>query len=164
MGAWGVKALESDEGLDLVDFLTDNFLPEHTQLCMDEMIDVLKRGGFFGDTFGEIDFFYDHSAMALAELYLEWLDTGKLEHDSVDEDNGETPVWELVTRFTASTAALDFLLRYLHDIRNEVPDDDGEREIVELWRENGENPNWESWSRHLDILIKRLEQQRGEAV
>ena len=42
MGAWGVKALESNEGLDVIDFLTDHYLPEHTTLKMEEIISALK--------------------------------------------------------------------------------------------------------------------------
>ena len=47
----------------------------------------------------------------------------------------------MVTGFTASKEALAFLLRQLTDIRNEVPDEDGIREIVELWKneDNGKN-------------------------
>lgn len=154
MGAWGIKALESDEGLDVIDFLTENYLPEHTTLKMEEIISALKGEGFFGETFEEIDFFYDHTALTLAELYVEWLDTGKLDYDDKDE---ETVIWSKVSDFTVSRNALDFLLRYLYDIRNEVPDEDDEREIVELWKDSN---SWEEWSNHLDILIQRLEQEQ----
>ena len=41
-------------------------------------------------------------------------------------------------------------------IKNQVPDEDGEREIVELWKESN---NWESWDKHLDSLIELLQQE-----
>ena len=45
------------------------------------------------------------------------------------------------------------------DIKNEVPDEDGERELTALWRDS---PDWEAWSSHLDALIRRLEEgERG---
>lgn len=75
MGAWGIRALQSDEGLDVLDFLEKSCLPGHTALKLEELIAAMKDEGFFGETFEEIDFFYDHSALALAELYLEWPDT-----------------------------------------------------------------------------------------
>lgn len=150
MGAWGIRALESDNGLDVIDFLTKYYLPERTAIKMEDIISELKEEGLFGETFEQIDFLYDNTAMALAELYLEWLDTGKLEYGV------ETSVWTKVTDFTVSQDARDFLLRYLRDIRNEVPDENDEREIVELWRDSG---SWEEWSNHLDMLIQRLSEK-----
>lgn len=146
--------MESDEGLDVIDVLTAEYLPTHTTLNLGEMIALLK-GNLLGDSFEQIDFLYDNTAMAVAELYLSWLDTKKLEYDGE-----EFHIWANVVDFLADKAALDVLLRYLHDIKNEVPDEDDEREVVELWRESD---CWEDWSRHLDTLIARLEQERHTA-
>lgn len=145
MGAWGISALQSDEGLDVLNFLEETCLPGHTALKLEEIIDSMKGEGFFGETFEEIDFFYDQSALALTELYLDWLDTGKFP----DRES-----WDHIREFTASGEALGFLLRYLRDIRDEVPDEDGEREIVELWKDSRDE-----WSAHLDTLIQKLEKQ-----
>lgn len=150
MGAWGVKALESDEGLDAIDILTNEYVPEHPVLDLGEIIELMKEEVMLGADFSQIDFLFDNTAMALAELYFQWKDGGKLEYGT------EESVWNKVTGFTASKEALDFLLRQLTDIKNEVPDEDGEREIVELWRDSNE------WSNHLDILIQRLEQEQKE--
>ena len=145
MGAWGIRALQSDEGLDVLDFLEKSCLPGHTALKLEEIITAMKDDGFFGETFEEIDFFYDHSALALAELYLEWPDT---------ETFPDGELWSNIQKFTASGEALRFLLRYLRGIRDEVPDEDGEREIVELWKNSRDE-----WSAHLDTLIQKLEKQ-----
>ena len=147
MGAWGIRALQSDEGLDVLDFLEKSCLPGHTALKLEELIAAMKDEGFFGETFEEIDFFYDHSALALAELYLEWPDT---------ETFPDGELWSNIQKFTASGEALRFLLRYLRGIRDEVPDEDGEREIVELWKDS---PSRDEWSTHLDTLIQKLERQ-----
>ena len=147
MGAWGIRALQSDEGLDVLDFLEKSCLPGHTALKLEEIITAMKDDGFFGETFEEIDFFYDHSALALAELYLEWPDT---------ETFPDGELWSNIQKFTASGEALRFLLRYLRGIRDEVPDEDGEREIVELWKDS---PSRDEWSTHLDTLIQKLERQ-----
>ena len=145
MGAWGIRALQSDEGLDVLDFLEKSCLPGHTALKLEELIAAMKDEGFFGETFEEIDFFYDHSALALAELYLEWPDT---------ETFPDGELWSNIQKFTASGEALRFLLRYLRGILDEVPDEDGEREIVELWKNSRDE-----WSAHLDTLIQKLERQ-----
>ena len=87
MGSWGVKALESDNGLDLIFLLKSDYLPKHKKLTL---------GGLIG------------------------------------------------------------FLRRLRSIKNQVPDEDGEREIVELWKESN---HWESWDKHLDSLIELLQQE-----
>ena len=58
------------------------------------------------------DFLFDNTAMALAELYFQWKDNGKLDYDH------EEAIWDKVTGFTASKEALAFLLRQLTDIKN----------------------------------------------
>ena len=166
MGSWGVKALESDNGLDLISLLKTDYLPKHKKLTLGGLIGFLKEEGFLGETVSEIDFLYDNTAIALAELYSEWRETGKLDYD--DEDSN---VWSAITNFSASaTARKDLLrrlrsisatarkdlLRRLRSIKNQVSDEDGEREIVELWKESN---HWESWDKHLDSLIELLQQE-----
>ena len=152
MGARGGKALESDEGLDVLDILKNEYVPEHPVLDLGEIIELMKEEGMLGADFSDIDFLFDNTAMALAELYFQWKDNGKLDYDN--EEN----IWDKVTDFTASKEALSFLLQQLTDIKNEVPDEDDEREIVELWRDGD---SWEEWSNHLDRLMQRLEQKKG---
>ena len=121
-------------------------------LDLGEIIELMKEEGMLGADFSDIDFLFDNTAMALAELYFQWKDNGKLDYDN--EEN----IWDKVTDFTASKEALSFLLQQLTDIKNEVPDEDDEREIVELWRDGD---SWEEWSNHLDRLMQRLEQKKG---
>ena len=146
-----LKALESDNGLDLISLLKTDYLPKHKKLTLGGLIGFLKEEGFLGETVSEIDFLYDNTAIALAELYSEWRETGKLNYD--DEDSN---VWSAITNFSASATARKDLLRRLRSIKNQVPDEDGEREIVELWKESN---NWESWDKHLDSLIELLQQE-----
>ena len=53
MGSWGVKALESDNGLDLISLLKTDYLPKHKKLTLCGLIgflkeeDVYKRQDFF---------------------------------------------------------------------------------------------------------------------
>ncbi|BFH63371.1 hypothetical protein PAJ34TS1_39630 [Paenibacillus azoreducens] len=150
MGSWGYKALESDEGLDVVDFLQD-YIQNHlhsNHLKLPEIVTVMKDRGFFGENFDDIDFFFDNSAMALAELYVMYLDNGKL-YDAEDE-------FGKVNSFTADEESLKFILRCLTDIRDEVPDADGMREIVELRRDS---ESWTEWKSNLEFLIHRFEQE-----
>ena len=156
MGSWGVKALESDNGLDLISLLKTDYLPKHKKLTLGGLIGFLKEEGFLGETVSEIDFLYDNTAIALAELYSEWRETGKLNYD--DEDSN---VWSAITNFSASATARKDLLRRLRSIKNQVPDEDGEREIVDLWYDNGQNPSYEEWYNHLKSLIEKLKVEYG---
>ncbi|WP_242955933.1 DUF4259 domain-containing protein [Faecalibacterium sp. An58] len=150
MGAWGIKALESDEGLDMIGILTDEYLSKHSILNLDEILELMKQEGMLGEDLSDIDFLYDNTAMALAELYFQWKDDGKLNYDT---DNS---IWCKVTDFTASKMALAFLLRQLTDIKNEVPDEDDIREIVDLWKDEDSGEIDPEWSEHLERLIERL--------
>ena len=58
MGSWGVKALESDNGLDLIFLLKSDYLPKHKKLTLGGLIGFLKEEGFLGETVNEIDFLY----------------------------------------------------------------------------------------------------------
>ena len=154
MGAWGIKALESDEGLDMIGILTDEYLSKHSILNLDEILELMKQEGMLGEDLSDIDFLYDNTAIALAELYFQWKADGKLNYDT---DNS---IWCKVTDFTASKKALAFLLRQLTDIKNEVPDEDGIREIVDLWKNEDSGEIAPAWLEHLNQLIERLTSER----
>ena len=154
MGAWGYKALESDEGLDVVGFIesyiSEESEPKKVTLVLSELIEAMKEDGFFGASFDDIDFYFDNSAIALAELYVAFKHTGELDFDHEDEAKN---LRERVQRLTSDKESINFLLRYLVDIKNEVPDKDGERELVELWKESN---YWDEWLGNLNYLIDEL--------
>lgn len=157
MGAWGIKALESDEGLDVLNILENEYVPEHPVMDLGEVIQLMKEQTMLGKELSQIDFLFDNTAMALAELYFQWKDHGRFDYNS-----GEN-VWRKVTGFTADKDALAFLLRQLTDIKNEVPDEDGIRESVELWKNEGGGEIDPAWLEHLNWLIGRLDsEQSGE--
>ena len=154
MGAWGIKALERDEGLDVLDILKNEYVPEHPVMDLGEMIELMKEEVMLGADFSQIDFLFDNTAMALAELYFQWKDNGKLDYDH------EEAIWDKVTGFTASKEALAFLLRQLTDIKNEVPDEDGIREIMDLWKNEDSGEIAPAWLEHLNQLIDRLDSEQ----
>mgnify|MGYP000369169217 FL=1 len=43
MGAWSVKALDSDEGLDVIGILTKEYVPKHPIMDMSEIIELMKE-------------------------------------------------------------------------------------------------------------------------
>lgn len=150
MGAWSVRALDSDEGLDVMGILAREYIPNHPVMEMNEIIELMKEEGMLGNDFSEIDFLYDITAMALSELYFQWKNERKIDYDT------EECAWDNVTDFTASKESIDFLLQQLTDIKNEVPDEDGIREIVELWKDAESKEVNQEWMEHLNWLIGRL--------
>ncbi len=156
MGAWGYKALESDAGLDVVDFISDYISTKYptttpVHLTLSALISTMKESGFLGATFTDIDFYYDNTAMALAELYLMFKTTGQLAYENEEEETRDLK--KRVVAFTADKTSIRFLLQYLTDIKNEVPDEEGSREIVLLWKDAASYPQWE---KHLNDLIEAL--------
>ena len=154
MGAWGIKALESDEGLNVVDVLRE-YLEEFKNkkvITLKEIIDLMIEEGMLGETFEDIDFLYDNTAIAISELYFDFKENGKLDYDYDDEET----TFSKLEKFSSDKKSLKYLIDYLTNIYNKVPDEDGEREIVDLWYENGQNPNYEEWYNHLGSLIEKL--------
>ena len=154
MGAWGIKALESDEGLDVVDVLREYLegFEDKKEITLKEIIDLMIEEGMLGETFEEIEFLYDNTAMAVSELYFDFKENGKLDYDYDDEET----TFSKLEKFSSDKKSLKYLIDYLTNIYNKVPDEDGEREIVDLWYENGQNPNYEEWYNHLGSLIEKL--------
>ena len=150
MGAWGIKALESDEGLDVIDILENEYIPEHSIVNLEEIIQLMRDEVMLGKDLTEVDFLFDNTAIALTELYFQWKEERKFNYET------ENNIWKKVTDFISSKKSIDILLKQLIDIKNKVPDEDGEREIVELWYNDGQNPNYEEWYNHLSSLIEKL--------
>ena len=150
MGAWGIKALESDEGLDVIDILENEYIPEHSIMNLEEIIQLMRDEVMLGKDLTEVDFLFDNTAIALTELYFQWKEERKFNYET------ENNIWKKVTDFISSKKSIDILLKQLIDIKNKVPDEDGEREIVELWYDNGQNPSYEEWYNHLGSLIEKL--------
>ena len=150
MGAWGIKALERDEGLDVIDILKNEYIPEHSIMNLEEIIQLMRDEVMLGKDLTEVDFLFDNTAIALTELYFQWKEERKFNYET------ENNIWEKVTDFISSKKSIDILLKQLIDIKNKVPDEDGEREIVDLWYNDGQNPSYAEWYNHLGSLIKKL--------
>ena len=150
MGAWGIKALESDEGLDVIDILENEYIPEHSIVNLKEIIQLMRDEVMLGKDLTEVDFLFDNTAIALTELYFQWKEERKFNYET------ENNIWKKVTDFISSKKSIDILLKQLIDIKNKVPDEDGEREIVDLWYDDGQNPSYEEWYNHLGSLIEKL--------
>lgn len=81
MGAWGIKALESDEGLDVIDILENEYIPEHSIMNLEEIIQLMRDEVMLGKDLTEVDFLFDNTAIALTELYFQWKEERKFNYE-----------------------------------------------------------------------------------
>ena len=65
MGAWGIKALESDEGLDVIDILENEYIPEHSIVNLEEIIQLMRDEVMLGKDLTEVDFLGQNSELLL---------------------------------------------------------------------------------------------------
>lgn len=150
MGAWGIKALKSDEGFDVLDILREYLIGENykKEISLKELINLMIKEDMLGESIDEIDYLYDNTAIAIAELYFDFKENGKLDYDNEDKKPFST-----LEKFSGDKKSVEYLIEYLTNIYDNVPDEDGEREIVELWDSSGEK---EEWHNHLKSLIEKL--------
>ena len=147
MGAWGVKALDSDEGLDVLDEFTD-YCIENEEIKIGDLLEYFKEAGLLPENPDEIDFTYDHTVMVLGELLKEYNDTGKViinyENDE-DED-----VEEEVTNISFDKGNISYLIEQISDILNPK----GEiHETYELWEDSD---SFQEWKEHNLVLLETL--------
>ena len=147
MGAWGIKALDSDEGLDVLDEFTD-YCIENEEIKIGDLLEYFKEAGLLPENPDEIDFTYDHTVMVLGELLKEYNDTGKViinyENDE-DED-----VEEEVTNISFDKGNISYLIEQISDILNPK----GEiHETYELWEDSD---SFQEWKEHNLVLLETL--------
>lgn len=69
MGAWGVKALESDEGLEVL-ALVEEISGGRGRVTADELVNAVRAEGLLGADPAEDEYLYDVTALALAEILI----------------------------------------------------------------------------------------------
>ena len=152
MGSWGYKALESDGGLDVIDFLEEN-IPQNYEFKLSVIIELMKNDGFFGTSKNEMDL--TNGAIALAELYYMFKDNGRFTFEC-DLDNEKT--LNDIKSFSAEKNSLEYLLECLLDIKKEITGENEMSDIVELWHDP---KDWENWQNNLNELITKLKREIG---
>lgn len=134
MGAWGVRALQSDEGLELLSVI-EGLAAERSSVTADELVAAARNEGFLGDDPGDDEYLFDVTALALSEIL-----TG-------DTDQLADPVLGGVA-LEATAEGTRVLLAWLHRIRDS---DEEDREYLELWEGDPEQ------AAHLEKTIAALE-------
>lgn len=134
MGAWGVKALQSDEGLDVLS-LIEALAAQRDRVTADELVAAARDEGLIGDDPEDDEYLFDVTALALSEIL-----TGDTDQFTESPFGG--------TSFEASPQGTRFLLAWLRRIQDS---DEEEREYLELWEGDPEQ------AAHLEKTIAALE-------
>jgi hypothetical protein len=114
MGSWGVRALESDEGLEVL-ALVEGLTRGRDQVTADDLAGAARDEGLLGDDPTVDEYLYDVTALALAEIL-----TGVTEQ-LADPDFGGTV-------FVATPEGTAALIAWVTQLRDGDPD----REFREL--------------------------------
>ncbi len=141
MGSWGIKALESDTGCDIIYEIGIKY----REKTIIELTDIISDTEYFPKNM-EVDYYYDMEVLTITELYLNFKETGYTDLEGLKH----------IKSIVANKKDIQFLLQMLYDIRDEKPDKDGERELVELWKES---KLWKEWKAHLLDLIYKMEKE-----
>ena len=147
MGAWGVRALDSDEGLDVLDEFTDYSI-ENDKIKIGDLIEYFIETEFLPENPDEKDFLYDQTVMVLAELLEEYNEKGKivLEYEDDDEEEVEAEI----TNVSFDESDINYLTEQITDIlkpKGEI------HEIYELWEDS---ESFQEWKEHVLSLLEIL--------
>ena len=165
MGSWGVRAHESDCGLDLLAVAENRILRgikfktfhvRHiTELLRAHLIDEFAKESY-GWEAQYIDFFYEytlphdfaHAVMLVAECFADYRKKGKyVIHDYEAKKNRH------ISEFVFTNADLEFLLTELQSILNP------EHALYDSWK-NSES--LKKWQAHIKLLCDTLSQAISE--
>ncbi|MCP1223458.1 DUF4259 domain-containing protein [Sebaldella sp. S0638] len=147
MGAWGVRALDSDEGLDVLDEFTDYSI-ENDKIKIGDLIEYFIEAELLPENPDEKDFLYDQTVMVLAELLEEYNEKGKiiLEYEDDDEEEVEAEIADV--SFDESD------INYLTEQITDILEPKGEiHETYELWEDS---ESFQEWKEHVLSLLETL--------
>ena len=149
MGAWGVRALDSDEGLDVFDEFTD-YCIENDEIKIGDLLEHFREAGFLPENPDEIDFLYDHTVMVLAELLEEYHKNGKVIINYENDDDED--IEEEITNISFDKENVSFLIEQISDILSPK----GEmHETYELWEDS---KSLQKWKEHNLGLLETLKE------
>lgn len=145
MGCWGVKAIESDEGLDALEWIRNHIL-EDGCLHLKELLDQLKLDEWCRPPAAKNGEFHS-STMLIAEL-MESFQNGTIEEWEYLLKNP----FEKVVSFLAEKKSVEEMREYLSITLESA------RENAQNNQWNGwfEETNWNKWQEHMESLIETL--------
>ena len=166
MGSWGYKALESDEGLDFLEVFKV-YVKKNKSIKLEYFIEHLQREGLLGKDRDDVDYIYDNSLVALAEVYIAVKENKHLfeyqREIAIDSFSviQEADCEQSIPLLRNKTLA--YLIDYINDILNAKEDVD---DIREYWALHQNGNFTKVWEEHLLDLKRKLsyEQKRESLI
>ena len=157
MGCWGIRAFESDAGLDAVDSIRQN-LPADGKLELKTMLALLQSDDWCSPP--EPAEGHSHtSPMALAELMVKFMDQNLEGLDYDDPQLAQEKKFASITSFTADRESIQWVKKYLSATLRHS------RIIAEFQAKEGQprggwfdEKDWFGWQTHMEQLIGRMDQ------
>ncbi|WP_239625128.1 DUF4259 domain-containing protein [Paenibacillus sp. H1-7] len=132
-------ALESDEGLDVLDALI-KYAADSKSIKLKDLLSHYRELGFLSEDPDEEDFLYDNTAIALAEIVCDYIENGKTKYEKL---SGLMEIaWET-----------EDLLELKQLVQQVLENKGGERELYELWDGDAD------WIKHLENVVHILSKQ-----
>lgn len=136
MGAWGIRALDSDEGREMIAELGD-LLADRAEPTLDELLAHLRAKGLLGPDPQEDEYLWDNTALAVAELLIESIDEGAVRSERMPR----------AARIAPTAEGVDALADHLQVIHEAEPAD---RQIKRLWADES------AWEDRVTELLDRV--------
>lgn len=150
MGSWGVKAFQSDSGLDAVAFIRDN-LPEDGRLELGKIMEALRKDKWNAPP--DVQDGVAHSSFVmLAEIIAKAAD-GELA--SLDWDDKAEKLFGKVTSFSAAEKNLQELRDYLSGTLKYAREID--ESGLDKWSGWFKEKDWLAWQEHMEGLVERMD-------
>ena len=145
MGCWGVKAFESDEGLDSLEWIRNHIL-EDGCLHLKKLLDQLKLDEWCRPPAAENG--ESHSSTMLIAKLME-----SFQNDTIDEweylpNNPFEKVVSFLVEKESVKEMCEYLSKTLESARKNTQDNQ--------WNGWFEETNWNEWQEHMESLIETL--------
>ena len=152
MARWGYHAMESDEGLALLQFLGETLVKGQESVSLSDILDTLRAYKRMDTEDTKNTEPFDEADVALAEFCLHW--ARKKEVSSYQNSHFHLAEWKNLKELRTDPKSLGFLLNRLLEIQADA--DSCQREYTNFWLESAEYYDWISHIDHLTAGIREL--------
>ncbi len=154
MACWGFHALESDEGLLLLDRIGEKLTAGKKRIALCDIEHLLREEKLLDTENASATEDYDLAVLALAEFY----DRMQGEKNLLALKNSRHTLagLELLEEVSADPESLAFLYRRLQEIQDDI--DSCERSYAAFWLETADYYDWVSY---VDRLVEAIGREKA---
>lgn len=155
MGVWGIKGIESDDGLDALNVLSE-LASETTVFSLELVLNELVNQGYLDLDYANDDIDSDFCLLALCDVFVDFHHGKHLDFWNYDENDSINTKQGLVVKFDYTNEDLDLLINYLQLLHDDKVSDPTCHELVQLWEESSSYNDWLDYISNLIVSLKEL--------